>query len=115
MCPRAKPRVQRNHNRLAKRIDGRVRYLCKALTEERVQRTWTARKERQWGVVAHGPNGILAARSHRLQNHLHVFLGVAETTLLRRKIDDAFGFSDRYQRRIFDQRCVGRICVEEVE
>src|SRR5918992_5698829 len=67
---RAQLGPQRHDELLAKRIDRRVGYLCKALLEVRVQQPWRCREDRRWRVVAHGPDWVHAVQRHRTDDEL---------------------------------------------
>ena len=110
MRPRPQPRVQLDHARLAQRIDRRIRHLRKSLPEERVHRPRRPRQRRNRRVVAHRPDGVLALHRHRLQDHVHVFFGVAKAQLqpvhlrrIKRRHRRA-----RIERRVLQQRLVLR-------
>ena len=78
---RADERVQRHHDRLADRVDRRVRHLGEQLLEVVVQRLVLVAEHGQRRVVAHRADGLLAEDGHRAQQELDVFLRVAERLL----------------------------------
>src|SRR5881628_1133305 len=59
---------QRHDQRLAQRVDRRVRDLREALAEIRVQAGWDARERRDWRIVAHAPHGVVPLATHRLEH-----------------------------------------------
>ena len=69
------------HHRLPQRIDRRIRHLCEALPEKRVQRPRRSGQRRNRRIVAHRPHRILTLGGHRLQDHAHIFARVAEPML----------------------------------
>ena len=78
---RADERHQRHHDRLADRVDRRIRDLREQLLEVVVERLVAVRQHRQRRVVAHRADAFLADRGHRPHQELDVFLGVAEGLL----------------------------------
>ena len=78
---RSDERHQRHHQLLTDRVDRWIGNLGEQLTEVVVQRLVAVRQDSQWRIVAHRPGRLFAARRHRLENELDVFLRVAEGLL----------------------------------
>ena len=115
--PRTQPRMQRNHDRLAQRIDRRVRHLCKSLPEKRIQRPRRPSQKCQRRIVPHRPHRVFPACSHRLQNHLDVFLGVHKTALLCHQVSSCHRSicNQPSQRFILHQHVVRHLRVEGLQ
>ena len=79
--PRPDERDEAHHELLADRVDRRIRHLREQLLEVAVEHLRTVGEHRQRRVVAHRADGFLAVRRHRRQDHLQVFLRVAERLL----------------------------------
>ncbi len=79
---RADARLQRHHDRLADRVDRRVRDLREELLEVGEQRRLAFREDRERGIIAHRRDRLLAVRRHRRDHQLQVLLRVAERQLL---------------------------------
>ena len=79
--PRSDERHQRHHQLFADRIDRRIGHLREQLFEIAVEHLRPVRQYRQGGVVAHRADRLLAVQRHRRQDHLQVFLRVAERLL----------------------------------
>ncbi len=82
----AEQRPEREDEPLAEVVDRRVRDLCEALAEERVQRTCAARERRQRSVVAHRRGRLVRVRGGRAENRPQVLLRVAEGGVPRRQV-----------------------------
>ena len=78
---RADERHQRHHDRLADRIDRRVRDLREQLLEVVVERLVLVGEHGEGRIVAHRADAFLAGLGHRAHQELDVFLGVAEGLL----------------------------------
>ena len=63
---------------LADRVDRRVRHLGEELFEVRIEQLGPLRQDGQGDVVAHRPDRFRAGHGHRVDQHPHVFGGVAE-------------------------------------
>ncbi len=85
----AAPQVhaQRHDQRLAQRIDGRVRHLGEALPQVGVQGWRHPRERRNRGVVSHAPDAVLAGAAHRFEPVAQILEAPAEGDLAR----DAIG------------------------
>ena len=79
--PRTDECHEAHHELLADRVDWRVGDLREQLLEVAVEDLWPVREHRERGVVAHRTHRFLAVRGHRREDHLQVFLGVAERLL----------------------------------
>ena len=79
--PRTDERHERHHELFADRVDRRVGHLREQLLEVVVEDLRPVRQHRQRGVVAHRADRLLAVHRHRRQDHLQVFLRVAERLL----------------------------------
>ncbi len=97
--------MQLNDNRFAHRIDGRIGDLGKALAEEGVDRPRRVGQRSQGGIVAHGPNRVLAVAGHGGQHHADIFPGVAKHLLQLGQILHRGGEGGRLQGSIRHQRC----------
>ena len=71
-------RAQAHHERLALRVDGRVRDLGEELLEESAQQPRTARERGQRGVDAHRGERLLAVARHRRDDVAQLLVAVAE-------------------------------------
>ena len=78
---RTDERHQRHDDRLADRIDRRVRDLREQLLEVVVERLVLVGEDGERRVVAHRADAFLAGLRHRAHQELDVFLGVAERLL----------------------------------
>ncbi len=79
--PRSDERHERHHQLFADRIDRRIRHLREKLLEIVVKHFRPVRQHRQRGIVAHRADRLLAIGRHRREDHLQVFLRVAERLL----------------------------------
>mmetsp|Transcript_15725 Transcript_15725/g.37201 ORF Transcript_15725/g.37201 Transcript_15725/m.37201 type:complete len:830 (-) Transcript_15725:1712-4201(-) len=68
----AEVHVERHHQVLAQRVDGRVGYLGEALLEVVVEDVGLLGEDGQRRVVTHAEGGLLAGRRHVRDLHLHV-------------------------------------------
>ena len=78
---RTDERHQRHHDRLADRVDRRIRDLREQLLEVVVERLVLVRQHRERRVVAHRADALLAGLRHRAEQELEVLLRVAEGLL----------------------------------
>ena len=74
-------RLHAHHDRLADRVDRRVRDLREELLEVGVEQRMTLGEHSERRVVPHRPDRLLGVRSQRSEHHLHVFLRVAKGQL----------------------------------
>ena len=72
-----------HHDRLADRVDRRVRHLREQLLEVRVEQRLAAREHGERRVVPHRADRLLGVPRERREDHLHVLLRVAEEELPR--------------------------------
>ena len=79
---RADHGLEAHHDRLADRVDGRVRDLREQLLEVGEQRRAHVGEDGEGGVVAHRPGGLDGVARHRHERHAQVLLGPAEGELL---------------------------------
>ena len=79
--PRPDHGHQRHHQLLAGAVDRRVGHLGEVLLEVVVQQLRLAAQHRNRRIGAHGAERIVAQHRHRLQEELHVLLGVAKRLL----------------------------------
>ena len=70
-----------HHDRLADRVDRRVRHLREQLLEVRVEQRLPVGEDRERQVVAHRADRLLGVPRERREDHLHVVLRVAEREL----------------------------------
>ena len=77
----ADARLQAHHDRLADRVDRRVRHLREQLLEVRVDEPVAIGEHREGRVVAHRADRLLGVARERRQDHLHVLERVAERDL----------------------------------
>ena len=77
----ADARLQAHHDRLADRVDRRVRHLREQLLEVRVDEPVAVGEDREGRVVAHRADRLLGVARERGQDHLHVLERVAERDL----------------------------------
>ena len=77
----ADARLQAHHDRLADRVDRRVRDLREQLLEVRVDEPVAVGEDREGRVVAHRADRLLGVARERRQDHLHVLERVAERDL----------------------------------
>mmetsp|Transcript_22650 Transcript_22650/g.65920 ORF Transcript_22650/g.65920 Transcript_22650/m.65920 type:complete len:272 (+) Transcript_22650:1442-2257(+) len=78
VCFWAHGAAQRHDHLLTDRVDGWVRDLGEELLEVLRRASWVVRQHGEGCVVAHGPEGLLAASGHGVQEHVHGLRGVAE-------------------------------------
>ena len=80
---RARPdkRDQRHNQLFTNRVDRRIGDLREQLLEVAVENLGSIGKHRQSRIVAHRSDSLLAVFSHRREDNLQVFLGVAEDLL----------------------------------
>ena len=67
---------------LADRVNRRIGNLCEQLLEIVEQQLRFFRKHRQRGVIAHRTGRFVSGHSHRLDDHIDIFAGIAEKHLL---------------------------------
>ena len=77
----ADARLDAHHDRLADRVDRRVRHLREQLLEVRVEERLPVGEDRERQVVAHRADRLLGVPRERREDHLHVLLRVAEREL----------------------------------
>ncbi len=80
--PRPDHRHQRHHQLLADRVDRRVGDLREVLLEVVIEQLRLVREHGERRIGAHRADGIVALARHRLEEELHVLLGVAEGLLV---------------------------------
>ena len=82
---RSEPTLARDahHDRLADRVDRRVRHLREELLEVRVEQRLAAGEHGERRVVAHRADRLLGVPRERREDRLHVLLRVAEEQLAR--------------------------------
>ncbi len=85
----ADARRDAHHDRLARRVDRRVRHLREELLEVGVEERPLVGEDREGEVVAHRPDRLLRVAGERVQDHLQVLLRVAERELARAQRLDA--------------------------
>ncbi len=78
---RADAGLDAHHDRLADRVDRRIRHLGEELLEVRVEDRPPVGEHRERQVVAHRPDRLLRVPRERREDHLHVVLRVAEGEL----------------------------------
>ncbi len=78
---RADAGLHAHHDRLADRVDRRIRHLREELLEVRVEERLAVGQNCQRRVVAHRADRFLGVARQRRQDHLHVLLRVAEGEL----------------------------------
>ena len=74
---------ERHHQLLTQRIDRRVGHLREALPDVGVHVLGQVRQRRDWGVVAHAPDGVVPGRGHRIDDVAQVLVTVPERMLTR--------------------------------
>ena len=74
-------RLLAHHDRLADRVDRRIRHLREELLEVGVEERPAIREHGERRVVPHRADGLFGVRRERRQHHLHVLLRVAEQQL----------------------------------
>ena len=74
-------RTHRRHDFFTNCVERRVRDLCEQLLEVVEQQSWSCRQHRERRVGAHRANRFGRALGHRCDDHLHVFMRVAEHLL----------------------------------
>ena len=79
----ADARAHAHHDRLADRVDRRVRHLREELLEVRVEERLAAGQHGERRVVAHRADRLLGVPRERREDRLHVLLRVAEEQLPR--------------------------------
>ncbi len=116
MRPWAYLGVQRDDTRLTQRVDRRVGHLREPLPEVRIDGPRRLRQKGQRSIVAHRPHRILAVGGHRLQDHLHIFAGVAESPMCGGKRGSIDG-GDWYwiERRLLNQLGIRRALIEQAQ
>src|SRR6266481_1554847 len=72
---------ERHHNLFANRVNRRIRDLRKELLEIIKQRLRTVRETSERRIRPHGPNRLLALRSHRAEDHPQVLIAVTKRPL----------------------------------
>ena len=77
----ADARLQAHHDRLADRVDRRVRDLREQLLEVRVDEPVPVGEHRERRVVPHRADRLLGVQRERGEDHLHVLVRVAERDL----------------------------------
>ena len=77
----ADTRLQAHHDRLADRVDRRVRDLREQLLEVRVDEPVPVREHRERRVVPHRADRLLGVQREGGEDHLHVLVRVAERDL----------------------------------
>src|SRR6266481_8640250 len=72
---------QRHHDLFANRVNRRISDLGEELLEVVEQRLRTVRQASERRVRPHGPNRLLALRSHRAEDHPQVLIAVTKRPL----------------------------------
>ena len=78
---RADARLHAHHDRLADRVDRRVRHLREELLEVRVEERLAVGEHGERRVVPHRADRLLGVPRERREDHVHVLLRVAEREL----------------------------------
>ena len=81
---RANVADERHHHLFANRINRRVGYLSEELLEIIEQRLWPVTQAGQRRVCSHRADRLLTFGSHRLDDHLQIFIGITERPLPRK-------------------------------
>ena len=74
-------RLEAHHDRLPDRVDRRIRDLGEQLLEVGIEKSVAIREDGEGCVVPHRADGLLGVPRQRREDHLHVFLRVAEGNL----------------------------------
>ena len=88
IAPPAEDGVERHHELLADRVDGRIRDLGEELLEIRVEQARLEREHGERRVVAHRADGLRAVAHHGLEDHVDLLGAVAECELALRERED---------------------------
>ena len=78
---RAETGVEAEDDPLAQRVDRRIGHLSEALLEVGRERASPVRKRSDRRVVSHRRSRLVAGRSHRAQDDVQIFAGVAERSV----------------------------------
>src|SRR5216683_7719418 len=76
---------ERHHDLFANRVNGRIGDLGEKLLEIIEQRLRTVRETSERRIRPHGPNRLLALRSHRAEDHPQILIAVTKRTLAAKK------------------------------
>src|SRR5581483_9064276 len=85
-CAPTKITIERHHDTLTQRIDGRIRHLGEALAEVIRERARLSRKHRERRIVTHTPGSLFVVLQHRAQHHLNILMCITKELLTGKQL-----------------------------